>query len=141
MVTVFTGSSLVTVRISKPTPDASLGMLLVQREEGQPPEISAIQVGGLAQQSELWPGDVILTINGLKVLDDDDASKLIRKAETEVVIGVMRPNDPTPAAGSEQVDPLAKVVKWFDISKIFGCAEIRDKVGGKEGGRQAPAIK
>ena len=81
-------SSFFTVRIEKPTPDARLGILLVTREEGQPPQVDSMKVGGLGQLSALRPGDIVLSVNGKQVLDDEDASKMIRIATDEVVLGV-----------------------------------------------------
>ena len=134
-------SSFFTVRISKPTPDARLGILLVQREEGQPPQVESMKVGGLGQQSELWPGDIILTINGQKVLDDEDASKLIRKAETEVVMGVERGHAQMLASRSEQPGPLASQLV-ANVAKFFDCGICGIGGKGKKGdGEQAPVIQ
>ena len=43
---------------------------------------------GLGQLSALRPGDIVLSVNGKQVLDDEDASKMIRIATDEVVLGV-----------------------------------------------------
>ena len=69
------------VKIIKPHPDSKLGILLVTREEGQPPEVESLKVGGLGHNSNLLrPGDVILSVNGNKVYDDETASQMIRVA-------------------------------------------------------------
>lgn len=80
------------VRITKPHPDSKLGILLVTREEGQAPEVESLKVGGLGHSSQqLRPGDIIVSVNGSKVYDDEAASKMIRAAVKDVVLEVSRP--------------------------------------------------
>jgi hypothetical protein len=77
------------VKIIKPSPDTKLGILLVIRETGFPPEVESLKVGGLGHSSQrLFPGDVILTVNGKPAVDDEVASNLIRLSEREVVLEV-----------------------------------------------------
>ena len=76
------------IRVTRPTVNTRLGIRLASETPDDPPVVKAI--AGVATESDLEEGDIILKIDGVEARNSVVATVLFGKAGTEVVLVVRR---------------------------------------------------
>ena len=86
------------VKITKPEPDAPLGILLgsLKGKAGVVTAVTKVAPGGLGEKAGLLVNDVVLFVSGLPITDEKDAIRLAREAPSEVVLRIRRLPDSWP---------------------------------------------
>ena len=107
-------STTVLHTLTKPTADAKVGLTLQSVPRGaasrpcwtasrptfraclQHPRVLAVDYGSIAAMSGLRPGDIVVAVRGISVATDTAAADLIRAAEGDLVVEVLRMGERVP---------------------------------------------
>jgi len=102
-----------TLTITKPTPDALVGLVTTSvepKEDGVVKGVKVVDVkeGGLAASAGLQAGDVIQKLNGLAVTRHEQFAELIKTADGSVQIDVLKPPPPVEPTSKPSPPEYAK---------------------------------
>jgi hypothetical protein len=81
-----------TIMITKPAPDARVGMQMQPLDDGTT-VVDNVAEGGLAHEAGIMPGDKVISINGVAVTDYEQGAALVIAAASIVNLTLMRPAD------------------------------------------------
>eukprot|EP00930_Biecheleria_cincta_P086256 TRINITY_DN7557_c0_g1_i1.p1 TRINITY_DN7557_c0_g1~~TRINITY_DN7557_c0_g1_i1.p1 ORF type:complete len:649 (-),score=168.84 TRINITY_DN7557_c0_g1_i1:20-1936(-) len=103
--------ALMTINVFKSSPDVKLGIALELDSNlfshGGLVTVKRVEPGGLCHQSGLAEGDIVDKVNGKKVEEPGPATELIRKAQGQVAISIIRRKKSASAIPEGAQDALA----------------------------------